>query len=264
MSHATTFRPGNTHRAILNDPDIDRAVALRRAGRPVEDIARELDVSPRALYRLFAGESYGGRGKVEKPSKCVPGPGAITPGRFLFLDIDGVLNTHRRNPEARCGEIHRDKVGRLNRVLRETGCRFVLSSAWRYLVHREEMNLAGLDWLLRSHGVMAGRLAGITRPDSMRANPNYDGTPASWPQVPDDDERGLQIREWIVAEASKELVGPLPRWVVLDDLDLGISKAGHPFIHVDGRRGLQDLDADRAIAILRGDLAEGPGRKQAS
>ena len=162
---------------------------------------------------------------------------------LLFLDIDGVLNAHEYDPAVRCGQIHRDKVERLNRVLRATGARFVLSSAWRYIVHRGEATLAGMDWLLRSHGLLGDRLIGITRPDTMRTDANYQGHPQSWPVC---NERGQQITDWLTGHAGHIW----PRYVVIDDLDLGIVAAGHPFVHTVGTVGLTDIDADRAIAIL--------------
>jgi hypothetical protein len=165
---------------------------------------------------------------------------------FVFLDIDGVLNAHEWNPEVLCGQIHPDKVARLNRILRATGARVVLSSAWRYIVHRGEANLMGMEWLLRSHGMLADRLVGITRPDTMIERPAYDGCPESWLHT---NERGLQIRDWIVGEGWQHY-GETGRHVVIDDMDLGISEAGHPFVQTDGSVGLTDADADRAIAVL--------------
>lgn len=164
---------------------------------------------------------------------------------LLFLDVDGVLNAHEFDPEVLCGQIHTDKVQRLNRILRQTGAKVVLSSAWRYIVHRGEANLAGMDWLLRSHGMLADRLIGITRPDTMRASPAFDGDPQHWPVC---NERGQQISDWFTAHGWPRKV-----YVVLDDLDLGIVAAGHPFVQTVGSIGLTDMDAERAIAILRGE-----------
>ncbi len=162
--------------------------------------------------------------------------------RVLFLDIDGVLNSHEPLcPEAMCGRLHADKVARLNRVLRETDARIVLSSAWRYFVHRGEMSLAGVDWLLRSHGVIGRRLIGVTRPDTMQErNPKWDGS-TPWPVC---NERGLQITDW---KRQATEIGP---YAVVDDLDIGISAAGHPFVQTDGKVGLTDADADRLIELL--------------
>jgi hypothetical protein len=104
----------------------------------------------------------------------------------------------------------------------------------------------GMEWLLRSHGMLADRLVGITRPDTMIERPAYDGCPESWLHT---NERGLQIRDWIVGEGWQHY-GETGRHVVIDDMDLGISEAGHPFVQTDGSVGLTDADADRAIAVL--------------
>lgn len=175
--------------------------------------------------------------------------------KVLFLDIDGVLNDHTWLPEVLCGQIHGDCVFELNRVLRATDARLVVSSAWRYLMYRGEMNLQGLEWLLRSHGVLAGRLVGITRRDTMVRGP-YSGKLGEWPL---DDERGLQIADWLKASADPAArydsfikVGdePVSKYAVVDDLDLGITACGHPLVRTDGRRGLTPADADRLIELL--------------
>lgn len=64
--------------------------------------------------------------------------------KVIFLDIDGVLNSHEWDTETMCGQIHKDKVALLNGVLRVTEAKIVLSSAWRYIVYRGECNLRGL------------------------------------------------------------------------------------------------------------------------
>ena len=173
--------------------------------------------------------------------------------KFLFLDIDGVLNAHEYVPEVGCGQIHPDKVARLNRVLVATDAKIVLSSAWRYLCHRNEMNLTGLGWLLRSHGVLKDRLIGITQPDTMRSNAHipsyaYSGVPSSWPVG---DERGQQIHHWLKTFSNGcYMSGAEVSYAVVDDLDLGITAAGHPFVQTDGAVGLTDADADRLIELL--------------
>ena len=44
----------------------------------------------------------------------------------------------------------------MNKIIEETGCKIVLSSAWRYLVHGGAMTLDGLDCLFCSHGLKKG------------------------------------------------------------------------------------------------------------
>ncbi len=166
--------------------------------------------------------------------------------KLLFLDIDGVLNDHQYDRDVLCGQIHKDKVALLNRVLRETGCHIVLSSAWRYIVHRGESNLLGMEWLLRSHGVIAGRLAGITRPDTMERPPVWTGLPGSWPMV---NERGQQITDFL-ATAVGTIGVPATSYAVIDDLDLGISEAGHPFVQTDGDAGMTAEHADELIELI--------------
>jgi hypothetical protein len=62
-------------------------------------------------------------------------------------------------------------------------------------------------------------------------------------QIPEPNERGEQIREWVRSHQAFERerfdldAGP-PRYAVVDDLDLGITAAGHPFVQTDGRVGL--------------------------
>lgn len=167
--------------------------------------------------------------------------------KILFLDIDGVLNTHEPlDPDVMCGQIHPDKVARLNRVLRETDARVVLSSAWRYIVHRGEMNLMGFEWLLRSHGVLADRLVGITRTDTME-RATYKGEPGTW--LPCANERGQQITDWLAVSLGTVGV-EVARYAVVDDLDLGITAAGHTFVRTDGTVGLTDADAAGLVGLL--------------
>jgi hypothetical protein len=154
--------------------------------------------------------------------------------RFVFLDIDGVLNDHTQHPRTGYCSIDRDKAGRLDRVLFMADAGIVLTSAWRYLVHNGSMTLEGLRNLLRTHWIDGDRLVGITRRD---ISPNV-------------TDRGAQISEWIVGEGWQHY-GEDGAHVVLDDMDLGIGSAGHPFIQVDSAVGLTDADADRAIQMLR-------------
>lgn len=159
---------------------------------------------------------------------------------LLVLDIDGVLNAHEWNDEIKCGQIHKDKVERLNTILRETGAKILISSAWRYLVHRGEMNLMGLEWLFRSHGIIANRLVGITDPDPVDRE-TYTGENI-WIHS---NDRGAQITRWI-----KDSSEPVEAYVVIDDLDLGISQEGHPFIQTQSEEGLTVSQMVRAVELL--------------
>lgn len=148
-----------------------------------------------------------------------------TDTKVVFLDIDGVLNRHRFNGLSQSSSIEPECVGHLNRLLVETGAAVVLSSAWRYMLIRGAMTVDGFDYLLRTHGVIAGRLVSWTCSDE------------------DEKDRGWQIHRW------RNRIGHTGKYVVIDDLDLGISYL-HPFVHTDGEVGLTGLDTDKAIRIL--------------
>lgn len=146
---------------------------------------------------------------------------------LIFLDMDGCLNDHTQLESGFCG-VKSECASRLNRILRETDAEIVLSSAWRYMVP-DAMTLNGFQYLLQTHGVDCNdRLIGVTCRDEELM------------------PRGQQIRQW------RNEHGGDRRYVVIDDLDLGISEAGHPFVQTDGAVGLTDADVERAIAILNG------------
>lgn len=164
---------------------------------------------------------------------------------LIFLDIDGVFNNHPPLcVDSQCGTIDRDKVRLFNEVLRRTGANVVLSSAWRYFFYRGEMSLRGIEWLLRSHGMMSGRLIGITDADTLVRCEKWDyGKP--WPMT---DERGSQITKYL--ERFRSDGGEVKKYVVVDDLDLGIVAAGHPFVRTDGNVGLTEADCRKMVELL--------------
>jgi hypothetical protein len=148
----------------------------------------------------------------------------------LFLDMDGVLNGHDHDEGAESNTLRPDCVARLNRVLAETGCSVVMSSAWRYMVLNGAMTLSGFGYMLRTHGIrVPGRLIGTTGRDT---------------QTEDPDERGRQIKAWLAEHPE------VTRYAVVDDMALGFE--GMPVVRTDGARGLTDADADALIALLRG------------
>lgn len=157
------------------------------------------------------------------PSPCRPLPSCV-----LFLDVDGVLNGHDFDNSAQSNRVRPDCVERLNRVLDATDAQIVLSSAWRYMVLGGAMTLEGFGYMLRTHGVRAGRLFGLTAKDENNGP----------------DERGRLIRAWLAEHPH------VTRYAVVDDMQLGFE--GMPVVRTDGARGLTDSDADRLIELLRG------------
>ena len=170
---------------------------------------------------------------------------------LIFLDIDGVLNSHDFNIAAGSCPIERRCVEQLNRVIAATEAKFVLSSAWRYMLLDTEfgpaaMTIKGFEYLMRTHGTVGFSLLGTTCSDEE----------CDW--NPDDNQpvRGMQIRRWLRDHGRNH---PLKRYVVVDDADLGITGESLPFVMTDGRVGLTAEVADQIIASLSGTPA-GEGR----
>lgn len=135
--------------------------------------------------------------------------------KFVFLDIDGVLNSHVRSCNGYAG-IDWENVEQFNRLLRKfPGMRIVLSSAWRYMILDNSMTLRGFEQLLLSHRVDChGRLFDLTAADEAPE----ECFPCFLP-------REQLIASWIAAHSD------LCRYedcLVLDDLPLRFS---HPVLY---------------------------------
>lgn len=149
----------------------------------------------------------------------------------LALDLDGVVNEFCPSsggiPVARWSKP--ECVEQLNRVVAEADCDVVIASTWRHYVYQGYMNLQGFRVLMMAIGFWDSvRIVGFT-PDG----PLF--------------HRGRQIREWWGANPRYD------RLVAIDDMELGHAEWGINLVQTDGRVGLTAEDADRAIALLRGD-----------
>jgi hypothetical protein len=154
--------------------------------------------------------------------------------KILFLDIDGVLNSHdflyrpgaapfttTRSDE----KLDRAAVLRLNRLIAETGALVVVSSTWRHGCSRVE-----LQEVLDRAGFM-----GVVR----------DKTP-EW--VEGATERGHEIQAWLDEwNAAVEVVS----FVILDD-DSDMAHLQHRLVQTKVQSGLLDHHVDRAITMLNG------------
>lgn len=155
-------------------------------------------------------------------------------GPILFLDIDGVMNSHdyvRRGGNLSCSRdgIDPEAVKHLQRIVDETGCSIVLSSTWRTIHPLAEMR-----------GKLIAK--GMRHPCPLR-----DKTPDLRREQRDeliDTVRGREIAAWI-DRASFE-----GRYVCLDDD--GDFLPGQPLVQTTFDMGLTEEHADRCIAILRG------------
>jgi hypothetical protein len=155
--------------------------------------------------------------------------------KILFLDCDGVLNGHEKLPGLEYCGIRPDCVARLNRVIAETDCQLVISSAWRYMIIGGMMTKKGFEYLLITHGVRAaGRLHGRTVSDEI------------------EKDRAQQILKYQRAALYGYGWQPCQQWCVLDDdpMTMNLEADQWRLVKTDGSKGMTDEDAQQAIEVL--------------
>jgi len=157
-------------------------------------------------------------------------------GPFLFLDIDGVLNSHayaRKLGKGGILGIDPDAVKHLQRVVDETGCELVLSSTWRLGPPgtlsdvRGKLVAAGM----RSPCPLIGRTPDLSRPPQ---------SGVVWRAV----KRGEEVKHWLDAMGYE---GP---YVCIDD-DSDFLE-GQPLVRTTFSEGMTAKHADDCIRILKG------------
>ena len=160
--------------------------------------------------------------------------------KIVFLDIDGVLNNETCDyVDLAVGRFGRkqeyidfDCIARLNKITDETGAVIVVSSTWRFGLSVDE-----LITLFHALGI-TGKVIGKT--DQKENNYTF---------------RGNEIFKWINDNISA--TGHKYRWeftdyvIIDDDSDMLLWQFNN-FVHTDGRIGLTDVDAEKAISILNG------------
>lgn len=180
--------------------------------------------------------------------------------KVLFLDIDGVLNGHQFNRKAQSGNIRKACIRELSRIVETTGCKIVLSSAWRYMIHGRAMTLLGFQYMLRTHGLVCmgkNLLIDVTIPDEVcpRCDKRHKGmgrfdTRRQLHRCEGCNTamtRGAQIAAWLRKNRRKLKV---KRYAVVDDEDYNEAMRKHPFVQTDGAVGLTREKADEIIAML--------------
>ena len=149
--------------------------------------------------------------------------------KYVFLDIDGPINTGRNdfyNP-AEFGHPFDDMaVRQLRRIIDESGAVIVISSSWRH------MGLEKLKELWEGWG-LPGQIVGVT--------------PGSWGDDDYYNTRGDEIRHWLSVNASTPF-----SFVVIDDMGeeeaLDVQKGC--WVTVNPHSGISEKDAEKAIRIL--------------
>lgn len=153
-------------------------------------------------------------------------------GPILFLDVDGVLNSHAYvarggSLSCRTDGLDPEAVAQLQRIVDETGCSIVLSSTWR-LIHP----LAEMRGRLISKGMRHPCPIRDKTPDLSRDGGTVER-----------HCRGLEVNAWI------DRIGYEGRYVCLDDD--GDFLPGQPLVQTNFMTGLTAAEADRCIELLR-------------
>lgn len=153
--------------------------------------------------------------------------------KILFLDIDGVLNQHIKHHDNEYNGVNSDSMFNLNRIIKTTGCKLVISSAWRYMTKENHMTLKGFEWMLRTHGLICKdmddyQIVGITAWDESHFK-----------------TRERQITQWITMSNYN-----IRKWCAIDDLQLALPVTN--FVQTNGSVGLHFNDVERVIGILNG------------
>lgn len=151
---------------------------------------------------------------------------AMSDGKYIFLDIDGVLNTGRNDylePERFGHHFDNEAVMNLRKIIDETNAAIVISSSWKHMGEKRILEIWD-DWNL------PGKVIGCT--------------PGGWG---DNKTRGEEIQAWIDVN-SKETCP----YVIIDDMEAEIAIKGQ-FLHwvqVVPHCGITAEDAEIAIRIL--------------
>ena len=126
--------------------------------------------------------------------------------KVVFLDIDGVLNTHHLRCKHGIDHINNDKIKILKKIIEATGAEIVLSSTWRIrdrdrdrelvLCSLAEEDLGFLSWTVNCpHGVRADEIRSWLHDSAYRHGAD-DGNPVAKFAIIDDwDEAGVGFED---------------------------------------------------------------------
>ena len=164
--------------------------------------------------------------------------------RVVFLDFDGVLNSHafweRRavstapKTDRWEDDIDPEAVARVERLCAESDAHVVVSSTWR-LSHTK----LALQELLRKKG-FTREVLGTTPDYTMRNRPG-----GLWLA----NERGHEIQGWLDDNARSGSCDVVSFVILDDDSDMAHLKPRH--VKIDVTVGFTDADVERAAEILR-------------
>jgi hypothetical protein len=153
--------------------------------------------------------------------------------KVIFLDIDGVLNSHSTECEAERYRLDAAAALRLDSVAHLTGARIVLTSDWR-----RYYGLPRCIEILRAHGLSAEIIDATPNLENRHTLEEDDFEPTEYFER----LRRSEIEAWLAAH-------DVQHFVVLDDL--AVFASDHPYmVQTDAETGLTDANAARVAAIL--------------
>jgi hypothetical protein len=143
-----------------------------------------------------------------------------SPCAILFLDFDGVMNSHQSSRDANNRyAFAKSSVEALNTILQNSCALIVITSTWREL-----WSLAEVAQFLERDGVLRGRVVGKTPKLGL--------------------ERGSEIDAWL-----KSAPFPVRSYAILDDRDDMMTHRSR-LVQVDPRFGLTTAHAQQALKFL--------------
>ena len=148
--------------------------------------------------------------------------------KYIFLDIDGVLNNSKtvtRSPDGYVG-ISDNLCKRLEKIIKTTNAKVVLTSSWKDCSSPQD--LVYMRKRLKRH---------LALPVGQTSEKN--------PEL-----RGTGIREYLKNH-------PCDEYVILDDYSFNFDEEGlrEHVVLTNEEKGLTNDDVERAIKILNGDLS---------
>lgn len=160
--------------------------------------------------------------RVESSSYPCLVMGSKAPRKIIFLDIDGVMNSHDTRTDHELGLVSwldARNVAVLNRIVQATGAAVVVSSTWRLTMPFDE---------LRATFAAAGCVA-----DLADVTPDIDAR-----------RRDREIQAWLAAQPE-----PPSRYVILDD-DRDMPTLPEKLVKTCPSRGLSPEDVPTVLALL--------------
>lgn len=171
--------------------------------------------------------------------------------RYLFLDIDGVLNTldYTKACQWKNGKV-RDEygalfdpytVGNLKYILDSVPVKLVISSSWRK---------KGMEWMkkLWRERNLPGEIYGLTPIIGKVVFTNTEDGTSSSTDLPY-AKRGLEIREWLRKHPEKD--GVSYEYAIIDDEDDFLNEQSEHLIVTEAENGLTREVADEVLRILK-------------